>query len=151
MSYTRPPNKRSGRDTQGERLRAVSAGVREKRGEGRGAIKSPGATAGMEHNVVKLKNIKRYVPWRALPIARAAYRTYMRLLIWYVDLRERRYAGKTGLAHMPPAYLRYRVHGSPYAKGFLKMGRRCSEDIEAALEKVGKNFDSFQNVLDFGC
>ncbi len=31
------------------------------------------------------------------------------------------------------------------------MGERCSETIEAALEKIGKDFDSFQNVLDFGC
>ena len=76
---------------------------------------------------------------------------YMRLLNWYIDLRERRDAGKTELAHLPPASLRYRVHGSPYAKGFLKVGRRCSEDIEAALQKIGKDFDSFQNVLDFGC
>jgi SAM-dependent methyltransferase len=35
--------------------------------------------------------------------------------------------------------------------GFLKVGKKCSEDIEAALKKTGKDFDSFRNVLDFGC
>ncbi len=52
---------------------------------------------------------------------------------------------------MPPASLRYRVHGHPDANGFLKVGRRCSDNIGAALEQVGKDFDSFRNVLDFGC
>jgi SAM-dependent methyltransferase len=95
--------------------------------------------------------IKRYVPRRAIPVARAVYRRYMRILSWYVGQRDRRYTDKSEFAHLPPAPLRYRVHGSPYAEGFLNMGKRCSEDIEAALKKVGKDFDSFQNVLDFGC
>lgn len=100
----------------------------------------------------KLKNdVKRYVPSSALPAGRAVYRTYMRLLSWYVGLRDRRYVEKTEFARLPPAYLRYRVHGSPYAHGFLKVGRRSSDDIEAALNKVGKDFDSFRDVLDFGC
>ncbi len=100
---------------------------------------------------MKPKSVKRYIPQGALPVARFVYRTYMRSLSWYVDQRDRWSTKKTGLALLPPAYLRYRVHGSPYAEGFLKMGKRCSEDIEAALKKVGKDFDSFQNVLDFGC
>jgi SAM-dependent methyltransferase len=43
------------------------------------------------------------------------------------------------------------VHGSPTIDGFLKVGKRWSETIEAALKKIGKDFDSFENVLDFGC
>lgn len=104
-----------------------------------------------ERNVVRLKSVKRYIPKRMLPLAGSLYGTYMRVLCWYAGLRDRQYAKKTGFARLPPASLRYRVHGSPDAEGFLKMGKRCSEDIEAALKKIGKDFDSFQNVLDFGC
>jgi SAM-dependent methyltransferase len=100
---------------------------------------------------VKLESVKPYIPSGALPVARAAYRTYMRMLCWYTDLRDRRYAKKAEVDRLPPASLRYRVHGSHTIDGFLKVGKRCSEDIEAALEKVGKDLDSFQNVLDFGC
>jgi len=105
---------------------------------------------------MKLKNIKRkdikpYIPRRALPVAGAIYGTYMKLLCWYVDLRDRRHTEKTGFTRLPPAHLRYRVHGSPNVDGFLKVGKELSEDIEAALKKNGKDFDSFQNVLDFGC
>jgi len=31
------------------------------------------------------------------------------------------------------------------------VGEKCSKNIEAALERFGKDLDSFQNVLDFGC
>lgn len=59
----------------------------------------------------------------------------MRALCWYVGLRDRRYIEKTGFVRLPPASL----------------GKRCSESIEASLKKIGKDFDSFQDVLDFGC
>ncbi len=97
-----------------------------------------------------LKSIRPYVPSRALPLAGFVYRTYMGTLCWYSSLRDRRYAEETG-TRLPPASLRYRVHGSPRVDGFLEMGKRSSENIEAALRKIGKDFDSFQNVLDFGC
>ncbi len=103
------------------------------------------------YDVMKLKSVKPYIPRRALPLARSAYRTYMRVLCWYVGLRDRRYVEETGFVRLPPASLRYRVHGSPTTDGFLKVGKRWSETIEAVLEKIGKDFDSFQNVLDFGC
>jgi cyclopropane fatty-acyl-phospholipid synthase-like methyltransferase len=105
---------------------------------------------------MKLKSIKPYkrvearLPRRVLPVAKFAYRTYMKVLCWYVGLQDRRYAERTG-ARLPPTSLRYRVHGSPSMDGFLRVGETCSENIRAALEKVGKNLDSFQNVLDFGC
>lgn len=97
------------------------------------------------------KNVEAYVPQRALPIARFAYRAYMRTLCWYVGLRDRRRIQETGFASLPPTSLRYRVHGSPSLEGFLRVGKRCSEGIEAALEEIGEDFDSFRNILDFGC
>jgi SAM-dependent methyltransferase len=100
---------------------------------------------------VKLKSVKPYIPRRVLPLARSVYGTYMRILCWYADLRDRRYAERAEFARLPPASLRYRVHGTPDVEGFLNVGKKWSRIIEATLEKIGKDFDSFQNVLDFGC
>lgn len=97
------------------------------------------------------KKIEAYVPRSALPAARLAYRAYIKVLCWYAGLRDRRKIEQTGLASVPPTSLRYRVHGSPNLEGFLRMGKRCGDDIEAALQKVGRDLDSFGDVLDFGC
>jgi SAM-dependent methyltransferase len=105
----------------------------------------------MKFKNIKRKDIKPYIPRRALPLAGAIYGLYMRILCWYVGLWEQRDSQKTGFARLPPAPLRYRVHGSPNVDEFLEVGKRLSKDIEAALKKIGKDFDSFQNVLDFGC
>ena len=74
----------------------------------------------------------------------------MRILCWLISLQEQYIKGGS-FARLPPPSLRYRVHGHPRAEGFLKAGIKSSEDIEAALWKIGKDFDSFQDVLDFGC
>lgn len=105
----------------------------------------------MKLNSIKpYKRVEAYLPRRVLPVAKSAYRTYMKVLCWYVGLQDRRYAERTG-ARLPPTSLRYRVHGSPSMDGFLRVGETCGENIKATLEKVGKDLDSFQNVLDFGC
>jgi SAM-dependent methyltransferase len=76
---------------------------------------------------------------------------YMSLLCRYTDLKDRRRLGVADYSMLPPASLRYRVHGSPDAQSFLKVGKKSSGDIEAALEKVGRSLNSFRDVLDFGC
>jgi SAM-dependent methyltransferase len=110
-----------------------------------------GSTVGAEQNIMKLKASNLIILRRVLPIARYAYRTYMRILCWYVNLQDRRYIKKAGFVRLPPASLRYRVHGFLTIGRFLRGGKRRSETIEAVLEKIGKDFDSFQDVLDFGC
>ncbi len=97
------------------------------------------------------KTIKSYIPRKAQLPARAIYRTYMRILVRYTSLWDQRYIKKTGFTRLPPASLRYRVSGTPDIDSFLTVGEKCSQDIEAALEKVGKDLSSFQDVLDFGC
>ncbi len=52
---------------------------------------------------------------------------------------------------LPPAPLRYRVHGSIRPDGFLRVGRACSEDIKRILKKNGTDFATLSRVLDFGC
>ncbi|MDQ3913617.1 MAG: methyltransferase domain-containing protein [Actinomycetota bacterium] len=100
---------------------------------------------------MKVHAFRHYVPENALPIARSVYRIYERIVCWYTGWWDRRYVERTNFAHLPPASLRYRVHGSPHIDGFLKVGKRSSEDIQAALKRVGKDLSSFQNILDFGC
>jgi SAM-dependent methyltransferase len=69
----------------------------------------------------------------------------------YVDWRDRRRIRRTGFAQLPPATLRFRVHGDLDLYSFLQSGRQCSQDIRAALATVGKEMTSFRDVLDFGC
>lgn len=52
---------------------------------------------------------------------------------------------------LPPARLRYRVHGSLDPKDFLRVGQECAADIEHLLRLVGRDLSSFRRVLDFGC
>jgi len=33
----------------------------------------------------------------------------------------------------------------------LKVGKKCTQDIEASLSRIGKNLDFFRHILDFGC
>ena len=103
--------------------------------------------------------LKPYLPAKALPIVIFLYRRcYMKLLCRCMGLWDQRYlrsvyltGGQAVFAPIPPASLRYRVHGDPYIKSFLEIGKRCSQDIEAALSRIGKNLNSFQHILDFGC
>jgi SAM-dependent methyltransferase len=52
---------------------------------------------------------------------------------------------------LPPPLLRYRVHGTLKPEHFSALGRMCVDDLNKALNFIGKNFESFSNVLDFGC
>ena len=58
---------------------------------------------------------------------------------------------QTGRTYLPPASLRYRVSGRPEIEQFLNIGKANAGEIEYALKKIGRDLDSFQNVLDFGC
>jgi SAM-dependent methyltransferase len=74
-----------------------------------------------------------------------------RLLYRYVDWRDRRRARSMSIPVVPPAALRFRVHGELDLDGFLETGKQCSEDLRDALAQLGKDIGSFERVLDFGC
>ncbi len=84
-------------------------------------------------------------------MARYAHRAYLKALFRYTDLRDRQTEEKSGPPSVPPASLRYRVHGSVNMGTFLRNGRRCGRDVKSSLAQVGEDFDSFGRVLDFGC
>ena len=44
-----------------------------------------------------------------------------------------------------------RVSSSPDAQNFINVGKKCANDIESALRKVGFELAAFQRILDFGC
>ena len=75
----------------------------------------------------------------------------LRFLFWYSDLKKNRYAAQRRLAAIPPAPLRYRVWGDPDIRTFLWSGQCCRKNILAALQKINRELNSFQHMLDFGC
>jgi SAM-dependent methyltransferase len=96
--------------------------------------------------------VKSLVPGPLRPFAKRVHRVLIRQ--WasrVVEPRERAYARKMGLAALPPAELRFRVAGETDVESFVRVARRCSEDVEAALQRIGRSLESFENLLDFGC
>jgi SAM-dependent methyltransferase len=74
-----------------------------------------------------------------------------RALYRYVDWRDKRDADAAPFSTVPPADLRYRVHGDLDLASFLETGKQCSRDIQDALARVDKDIGSFERILDFGC
>ena len=79
------------------------------------------------------------------------YRGFVRSWCRLLDLRERPHHGPGGRDRFPPAYLRYRVSGTPSLEVFLRVGKRSYQDLIASLEVAGKPLSSLGSVLDFGC
>jgi SAM-dependent methyltransferase len=78
----------------------------------------------------------------------------------YQDLKRKiRQVDKSEGAHpvdlagiaIPPAELRYRVHGDLSQKAFLNVGRQVTNNIRKCIERVGCKWSSFHDILDFGC
>lgn len=96
-----------------------------------------------------VKKMKPYLPlFMVKLLGFIYYRIYMTVLCAYLDRTEKATCARQRL---PQASLRYRVNGTPQLTSFLLEGKRCSKDLLAALAGIGKQIDSFKNVLDFGC
>lgn len=52
---------------------------------------------------------------------------------------------------VPPAKLRYRVHGSLDKRSFLQIGEVIAKNIRDLCLMAGRDLHSFEHVLDFGC
>ncbi|MBK8101425.1 MAG: class I SAM-dependent methyltransferase [Planctomycetes bacterium] len=52
---------------------------------------------------------------------------------------------------LPPALLRHRVSGSVNPEEFVHVGKRCFEDVNAAVRTIGLDPSGCRQVLDFGC
>jgi len=79
---------------------------------------------------------------------------YLRLRAGALKLRLTEWAageGSDGGLPVPPPMLRQRVHGRFDRESYLNVGRQCARDIRDLLGRAGRDFDSFGEVLDFGC
>src|SRR5512141_2597032 len=69
----------------------------------------------------------------------------------YTDWRDRDILKSTHPIRVPPASLRFRVHGDLSVQSFLQSGQQCSQDIQHALAQAGVSLGSLTRILDFGC
>ncbi len=99
-----------------------------------------------------IRAIKRSTPAALYPLARMVYRRYVAPIeCWGVDAADR-WLGRTYEGRvLPPALLRFKVRGSASGDAFASIGRRCSEDIVAALRAFEIDLARFRAILDFGC
>lgn len=84
-------------------------------------------------------------------LARQLRRARVGLMARRQDLHDRRRPLPPGTPELPPAALRYRVHGSVDREDFLDFGRRWSGLIRGSLAGVGTDLSSLDHILDFGC
>jgi SAM-dependent methyltransferase len=50
----------------------------------------------------------------------------------------------------PPARLRWRVSGHPNKASYLEVGKTIAQNIQDLCESTGRDFYSFEDILDFG-
>lgn len=80
------------------------------------------------------------------------YQLFLRSYRWQLFKRVDAGDKANGIdGHLPPAALRYRVGASPDADTFSRIGKTCADDIKSALLQVGRDLESFEKILDFGC
>lgn len=97
-----------------------------------------------------IKNLIRKTPILGQFIAYIRYKNLDRIIRQLDEAEGDQPVDMSGFA-IPPARLRYRVHGDVSQKTFLNVGRRIAKDIRTCVERVGGDWTSFDDVLDFGC
>lgn len=90
-----------------------------------------------------LHKIVRKLPNWTMPLVRSAYCRYK-------GIGDKNYAVRANLPPLPPPELRFHV-GSVDREGYIRVGRQCAADLERALVSIGRDWHSFEKLLDFGC
>jgi ubiquinone/menaquinone biosynthesis C-methylase UbiE len=52
---------------------------------------------------------------------------------------------------LPPAHLRFKVHGSEDAASYANVGETCARNIHDIVASVGQNATDVMSLFDFGC
>lgn len=65
--------------------------------------------------------------------------------------RDARFATSSAAIPLPPPKLRFRVHGALDRESFIAVGARVSDNLRELVRSAGRDIDSFNNILDFGC
>lgn len=99
-----------------------------------------------------LMQVRRAV--KAVPGARRAAQLF-RYVMLQTQLRraeaeDRASVPDPGSIPLPPAHLRYRVHGDLSRDSFLRVGAQVANDIRRIVAASGREWSAFQNILDFG-
>lgn len=61
------------------------------------------------------------------------------------------FSGERDALPLPPTRARYLVAGSADIRGFLELGKRAADSIEAATAQAGQPVERMGAILDFGC
>lgn len=93
-----------------------------------------------------MKRRERAIRLLPPPVKRAAKDIRHALDPLYTHLYRRR-SGYEGL--IPPGHLRART-GWPNVASYIEGGRRTTEQLEGALSTIGRSFNDFDAILDFG-
>jgi ubiquinone/menaquinone biosynthesis C-methylase UbiE len=92
---------------------------------------------------------------KAIKPIRTSYNVYkylvFQLKLAIASLRDWEDRQNPAYIPVPPAKLRYRVHGSLDTESFLQVGKILAQNIRDLCAIVGRDIYSFENVLDFGC
>ncbi len=97
---------------------------------------------------MKLQWLLSFLP---SPFQKKLIHIAIRILCLYLALSEKNKVKKTDFITLPPPYLRFKAHGMPYLDRFLRRGKKATLDLEECLVRIGRELDSFDNILDFGC
>ncbi len=97
-----------------------------------------------------IKELIRKTPLLGQFLVYLRYQDFKRK-IRQIDRREGGHPVDDSGVPIPPAELRYRVHGDLSQKAFLNVGRQVARDIQTCTEHVGVQWSSFTDILDFGC
>lgn len=76
---------------------------------------------------------------------------FINIICMYEEQQDKQKISSLDFKSIPPPNLRFRVTGRPFLDFFLKSGNMTAQNLENALQQVGKSFDSFDNILEFGC
>lgn len=92
---------------------------------------------------------------KAIRPIRITYYFYKYLVFQLKLIKARFYDWRDGQNNasmpIPPAELRYRVHGSLDKESFIQNGKNLAQNIRDLCALAEHNIYSFENVLDFGC
>jgi len=99
---------------------------------------------------MSLRSVLKSMPLFRKPAEFVRYQLFLRQLHKAEVLDADLPSDPNGIA-VPPAKLRHRVHGDLSRDNFLGVGQRVAEELRALTASVGRDWDSFSDVLDFGC
>lgn len=96
--------------------------------------------------------VRRRTPRPLFPLARTIYRRLVLPIecatVATADrLLRRTYEGRV----LPPAWMRFKVRGTPSGEVFARVGRDSARQIGEALGRSGRPLADYRSILDFGC